>query len=310
MLFFIVNVIKSQENVVDDDIDDDDFDEELYSVIYSVRDDDGSLWSNSRKIRSIDINRYSTSSNTTSNNYTLTDNSLWNDLWFECKKKPSFTCVRTGVFKYLDKSLDNSKDLRLTDSLFFRGNKNKYNGFCENTEEEMEKCLKYNEEKLKITKVADSENNNDNNDVKLNDTIDVITGNGSDYNNNNNNNNTITDTDNKNSTGEFIKKENDDDDDDKTTGEVGGGGSLSDLSDILYDKGTHFLMTHDMEVQLPEMFFGGGSIKLEPKSYVEGNDTEEEGALVKIVFKPPSPPSQVVKGRVLHQLINLMGSVL
>ena len=178
MLFFIVNVIKSQENVVDDD--DDDFDEELYSVIYSVRDDDGSLWSNSRKIRSIDINRYSTSSNTTSNNHTLTDNSLWNDLWFECKKKPSFTCVRTGVFKYLDKSLDNSKDLRLTDSLFFRGNKNKYNGFCENTEEEMEKCLKYNEEKLKITKVADSEN--DNNDVKLNDTIDVITGNGKNIN--------------------------------------------------------------------------------------------------------------------------------
>lgn len=97
----------------------------------------------------------------------------------------------------------------------------------------------------------------------------------------------------------------DDEEEDVTEGQAEGKKkieSLSDLSDILYDKGTHFLMTHDTEVQLPELFFGGGSIKIEPKKYIEGDENEEEGALVKIVFKPPPPESKLVRGRVIHHL--------
>lgn len=78
--------------------------------------------------------------------------------------------------------------------------------------------------------------------------------------------------------------------------------SLKGLSEILYDKGSQFLMTHDMEVGLPQLFFGGGSIKLEPKSFVEGNEDEEEGVMVKIVFKPPKPSHPVEKGRIFGHI--------
>lgn len=70
----------------------------------------------------------------------------------------------------------------------------------------------------------------------------------------------------------------------------------------MYDKGTHFLMTHDMEFQLPHLFFGGGSVKIEPKTFIEDeNEDGEEGTVVKIVFKPPVPAEN--KGRLLfHHL--------
>lgn len=142
-LFLQANSSRSEE-----EMENDDFDDELYSVIHSVR--DGSLWSNSRKIRSIDVNR-------TIDHETFTDNSLWNDLWHECRRKASFSCIRTGVFKYLDKSLDRPGNFSLTDSLFFRSNKNKVNGFCENSDEGKEKCLRYNMEKSKVVGADDAE---------------------------------------------------------------------------------------------------------------------------------------------------------
>lgn len=71
------------------------------------------------------------------------------------------------------------------------------------------------------------------------------------------------------------------------------------MTDILYDKGSQFLMTHDLELVLPRLFFGGGAIRIEPKSYIEGSDTEEEGAMVKIVFKPPPSETEAVGGRFL-----------
>lgn len=58
-------------------------------------------------------------------------------------------------------------------------------------------------------------------------------------------------------------------------------------------------MTHDMEFQLPHLFFGGGSVKIEPKSFLadeeEDGGEEGEGTVVKIVFKPPPSPDS--KGR-------------
>lgn len=83
--------------------------------------------------------------------------------------------------------------------------------------------------------------------------------------------------------------------------------SFSDVSEVLYDKGTQFLMTHDLEFQLPQTYFGGGSVKIEPKAYEveEGEDEEEEGTVVKIIFKPP-PPTPAQKGRFLfHHLSKL-----
>lgn len=60
-------------------------------------------------------------------------------------------------------------------------------------------------------------------------------------------------------------------------------------------------MTHDLELELPRLFFGGGAIRIEPKTFVEATDTEEEGAMVKIVFKPPTE-TEVGSGRFLHHI--------
>lgn len=60
-------------------------------------------------------------------------------------------------------------------------------------------------------------------------------------------------------------------------------------------------MTHDLELELPRLFFGGGAIRIEPKSFVEASDTEEEGALIKVVFKPPAE-SDTGSGRFLHHI--------
>lgn len=77
---------------------------------------------------------------------------------------------------------------------------------------------------------------------------------------------------------------------------------LSDVTEILYDKGTQFLMTHDLELVLPRLMFGGGAIKIEPKSFVEGSETEEEGVMVKVVFKPPPSETEASTGRLFHEI--------
>lgn len=124
----------------------DEFDEELYSVIDSVR--DGSLWTKHRHVRSVE----QPSNNQT---FSFSDNSLWNDLWFECGKRTSFACIKSGVFKYLDKSLEINHDVEITDQLWFRRNTNKYNGYCENSDEGKDSCLKYNQEKQKLLEASD-----------------------------------------------------------------------------------------------------------------------------------------------------------
>lgn len=139
IFIFIIQITPSQFHEQNQNVDD--FDEELYSVIASVK--DGSLWDNQRVARSVQ-------NNFTTGNEVFSDNVLWNDLWFECQKKASFSCIRTGMFKYLDKSLEWKNNLVLTDSLSFLKNKNKVNGECENSEEGKERCLRYDEENLKV----------------------------------------------------------------------------------------------------------------------------------------------------------------
>lgn len=243
----------------------DDFDEELYSVIHSVR--DGSLWTRSRHARSL-------SEILPPSNRTISDNSLWNDLMYECRKRTSFSCIKSGVFKYLDKSLEMNHDVEVTDSLFFIRNANKYNGYCENSDDGKSMCEKYYQEKMKIMS-SNKEDNEINSDGDAN----------------------------AEDSPEKDPKETQDEDITEGAAEGRSIESFSDVSDILYDKGTQFLMTHDMEFQLPHMFFGGGSVKIEPKSdeiehEEEQEDEESEGTVVKIIFKPP-PPTPAQKGRFL-----------
>nr|XP_024218665.1 uncharacterized protein LOC112211365 [Halyomorpha halys] len=58
--------------------------------------------------------------------------------------------------------------------------------------------------------------------------------------------------------------------------------SVGGVSDILYNKGVHYLMTHDLDLGLPDPVFGGGRLKVSPKSI-----DEDGGVIVKINFEEP-----------------------
>ncbi|KDR19958.1 hypothetical protein L798_05237, partial [Zootermopsis nevadensis] len=53
--------------------------------------------------------------------------------------------------------------------------------------------------------------------------------------------------------------------------------SFRGLTDVLYEKGVNFIMTHDLVLQLPEMVFGGAVVRISPKG-VE----EDGGAMFKL----------------------------
>lgn len=55
---------------------------------------------------------------------------------------------------------------------------------------------------------------------------------------------------------------------------------IEEVTDALSGKGVHFLMTHDIELKMPDMMFDGATFRLSPRS-IEGN-----GALVKLELIP------------------------
>lgn len=57
---------------------------------------------------------------------------------------------------------------------------------------------------------------------------------------------------------------------------------LEEVTDALSGKWKSFMMTHNMELKLPDMFFDGATFKVSPRKF-EGN-----GALLKVEFIPKS----------------------
>jgi hypothetical protein len=53
--------------------------------------------------------------------------------------------------------------------------------------------------------------------------------------------------------------------------------SFSSLTNVLYDKGVKFIMTHDLVLQLPEMLFDGAVVRISPKGL-----EEDGGAMFKL----------------------------
>nr|XP_018904050.1 PREDICTED: uncharacterized protein LOC109035039 isoform X1 [Bemisia tabaci] len=72
--------------------------------------------------------------------------------------------------------------------------------------------------------------------------------------------------------------------------------SIHDLSDVLYEKGLSYLMTHDLQVHLPQMMFGGGRVKISPKGF-----DEDGGAIIKLNIDPD--PEQPAEGRIFKKFI-------
>lgn len=52
------------------------------------------------------------------------------------------------------------------------------------------------------------------------------------------------------------------------------------MSNALYDKGVKFIVTHNMDVQMPEIMFNGATFRISPRS-IEGN-----GIIAKLEYIP------------------------
>ncbi|EFA10563.1 uncharacterized protein Osi17 [Tribolium castaneum] len=79
--------------------------------------------------------------------------------------------------------------------------------------------------------------------------------------------------------------------------------SLEAMSRDLHGKSVKFLMTHDMEVQLPETMFQGSVLKISPRAF-EGN-----GALVKLEIQPKEVQG-IAEGRLFKKLKNFISEKL
>lgn len=73
--------------------------------------------------------------------------------------------------------------------------------------------------------------------------------------------------------------------------------TIDEMSRTFQEQGFKFLMTHDLEVQMPDTFFEGATLKIAPRSL------ETNGAVVKLEWIPKEIPEGAVEGRIFLKKI-------
>lgn len=183
------------------------------------------------------------------NNSVYGENDLWTRLYSECGTFTTYQCVQDSVYTYMDKSLDS--DMYVMDGLSFVQNSNNYSQICsrvkkddpgEYSEREGKELRTENEFSGFIEEVERVE--------KLEDSK---------------RRGKSLESDEKN----IISEES------STPKEAK---NIRDVTDILYDRGVKYLMTHDVELGMP---FGGGRVKISPRGF-----DEDGGAIVKLNVLP------------------------
>lgn len=67
--------------------------------------------------------------------------------------------------------------------------------------------------------------------------------------------------------------------------------SISDVTDMLYSRGVGYLMTHDIEMHLPQFIFGGAKVIISPRTI-----ESDGGALFKLNIEPQA----IAEDRTIH----------
>lgn len=71
---------------------------------------------------------------------------------------------------------------------------------------------------------------------------------------------------------------------------------LEEISRSLHDNTRKFLMTHDLELQLPESLFLGGALKISPRSF------DSSGAEIKFEVVPKITNKSLTEGRTIKKI--------
>lgn len=191
------------------------------------------------------------------------ENDVWSTLYQQCGKDTSYQCVESSVFSYLDRTLESDF---VTDVVAFRHNDNNYTDICRRVKKDNPGDFDEREER-KIDFPED--------ETEFSEFIDKIEGieGMSKKNVRKGRNMDTSESKNEDSTLESEKKS-------KPIVNK----NILDISDILYNRGVKYLMTHDMEFTLPSLIFGDGRIKISPQGFAE-----DGGALVKLNVIPDQP---------------------
>lgn len=176
------------------------------------------------------------------------DNDIWSSLLVRCAKDTSYRCVQDSVSSYLDRTLESDF---VTDTVSFRYNNNNYTDMCSRTgtddfDERTPRDLENDSGFSEFVKnVEDVEDMAENNYRRGRD---------------------------------FEAREN------NASLKWNDAKSIHDVTDILYDRGVRYLMTHDLDIYLPSAIYGEGRVKISPRGF-----DEDGGALVKINVMPDQP---------------------
>ncbi|XP_054286755.1 uncharacterized protein LOC129002747 [Macrosteles quadrilineatus] len=193
------------------------------------------------------------------------ENDLWSTLYQQCGKRSSYGCVQESLTSYLDSALESDF---VTDAVSFTQNENNYTNICARVKkdhpgdfnERAERKLEYNEDGFSefIEKVEEVEKKEDNfrkgKSLKESSTEETSIP-------------SVVDSQNSSQNSTLPESKN-----------------IRDLTDVMYDRGLKYLMTHDVDLAIPSFMFGGGKVRISPRGF-----DDDGGAIVKLNVLPDQP---------------------
>lgn len=214
------------------------------------------------------------------NNSVYGDNELWSTLYERCGRRTSYQCVQDNVYLYLDRTLES--DVFETDGVSFRQNGNNYTDICLRVKKD--DPGEYNERLGRNLDLHGEEEG-------FSEFVDRV-----------------EEVERLQVDGPRRGRVLDDPEENtihKTEPEavLGGSKSIRDVSDMLYDRGVQYLMTHDMELSLPSFVFGGGRVQVSPRGF-----DEDGGALVKLNVIPDQPQEGRLFFKHIRKYLDLLDS--
>lgn len=215
------------------------------------------------------------------NNSVYGDNELWSALYERCGRRTSYRCVQDNVYLYLDRTLES--EVFQADGVSFRPNGNNYTDICLRVKKD--DPGDYNERSGRNIEVDGEDGFSE--FVDKVEEVERLQGDGA-----------------------RRARVLDDPEENAIHGTepeavLGGSKSMRDVSDMLYDRGVQYLMTHDMELSLPSFVFGGGGgrVQVSPRGF-----DEDGGALVKLNVVPDQPQEGRLFFKHIRKYMDLLGS--
>ncbi|KAK2579912.1 hypothetical protein KPH14_007592 [Odynerus spinipes] len=182
-----------------------------------------------------------------------TDNELWHGLLRDCSKKVTFSCIQKNAYTYLDGALSDRDNITVFDGLTLTKNNLDY-GTCSRIDTDRKDI---NENLVDGSTRQDCEPENDEDEGNEGDTS------GSSR------------------RGRTLHEEEEPE------------SPLEEITGALRRKAMKFLVTRDYEIQLPQLFFEGTTMKISPR------EIDDSGALVRLDFTQNAVAGQ---GRIFKKI--------